>query len=170
MAVITIGAINVVDGGTGWSAATTFICLRSSANDSGVLTSMSMWFIASATGVKIGTFENTDTLKYTGRDYENIGSVTSGSKQTFTGLDCTVIVGDFLGVYNTTGLGEAVISSGFPTHYKSGDNMSNGEQTYSNINNLILSINGTGATATAIERNGVNVTEINGVAVVDLNI
>ena len=54
--------------------------------------------------VKVGTFyEDSAAPDFTNRDYETIGDVTSFSKQTFTGRNCTVNADDLVGIYGTIG-------------------------------------------------------------------
>ena len=60
------------------------------------------WFNSNATGFKVGTFSGSG-IPYDDRDYETIGAVTSGSKQTFSGLSIDVVTGDFIGCYYATG-------------------------------------------------------------------
>ena len=72
---------------------------NNAANAPGVMDSVEI-FLTSSTGtlnsVKVGTFSAAgDTL--TCRDAESIGQVGVGSKQTFTGLDITIAIGDYIG-------------------------------------------------------------------------
>ena len=106
----------------------TFVQATNPANATGYINSMEFWFFDSATGIKCGTFYGSST-SYTNRDYETIGSVTSGSKQTFTGLNCDVTSGDYLGIYFATGFIEKDTSGG-TQYYKSGSQFGAGTQTY----------------------------------------
>ncbi len=81
----------------------TILGLDNPANEGGEVTSAEMWFASTGSGVKIGTFYNTAGDDYKCRDIEVIGSVTSGSKQTFSGLNMTIVTGDYIGFYNTGG-------------------------------------------------------------------
>jgi len=75
----------------------------------GLITSIELWFASDATGVYVGTFKYThpDFWYYiTGQSNgnANIGNVTSGSKQTFSGLSIyTTTTYRYLGVYFASG-------------------------------------------------------------------
>ena len=81
----------------------TIISTTNPANATGTLDVMEIWCYAhDGAGIKIGTFSGSGT-SYTSRDFESIGAVTQGSKQTFTGKNCDVVTGDFIGEYGTAG-------------------------------------------------------------------
>ena len=130
------------------AAGYTLIFKANPANHSGKLTSFELWFDISqgnATGVKVGTFFGSGT-SYTSRDVESIGNVTAGSKQTFTGRNCLVEIGDFIGIYYATGDIEFDQDPGGANNYfKVGDQFGTGEQTYAGFTGL-ASIYGTGST------------------------
>ncbi len=137
------GAINRVTVAT---TAYTLIGLDNPANATGKITSFELWFNTNATGVKVGTFYGSGT-DYTSRDVETVGNVTSGSKQTFSGLDCDVETGDFAGVYPATGEIEwdnTLELAG--ARHKIGDQFGAGQQTYTVAAAMAPSIYGTGET------------------------
>ncbi len=113
------------------------------ANADGSLDTLEVWYKTNATGAKLGTFYGSGT-SYTRRDYELIGDVTSGSKQTFTGLACDVVSGDFIGVYSSTGAVIYRAITGSYAYYKSGDQFNAGTQTYGRDTNYSPSLYGTG--------------------------
>jgi hypothetical protein len=118
MATINVGP-GAVDLGSWFDVSgKTMISVSNPCNGTGTLDSMSFYFYyQDATDVKCGTFITNDlpTYSFTNRDYEVIGNVSYGSKQTFTGLNCSVVVGDRLGVYTTSGYIEGTSSgSGVP--------------------------------------------------------
>ena len=80
----------------------TYIALANPANDTGNIASFELWFVTNASGVIVGTAYGSGG-DYTTRDHETIGSVTSGSKQTFSGLDCDVTTGDYAAIYYAAG-------------------------------------------------------------------
>ncbi|MFA5429843.1 MAG: hypothetical protein WC329_01635 [Candidatus Omnitrophota bacterium] len=121
----------------------TMICLDNPANADGYLNTFQFWFVSTATGVKGGTFQGSGTT-YTSRDYEAIGNVSSGSVQTFTGLNCDVITGDFLGSFFTSGTIESAATGYTGLPYKAGDQFGAGEQTYSAFAGHTNSIYATG--------------------------
>lgn len=168
MAVITIGpgatVLNTSSTGT-----LTYLEKTNPANGSGLLTSMSFYCEINISGMKCGTYYGSGT-SWTLRDYENIGNITSGSKQTFTGLSCDVQLNDLIGhkkssgqlyLNNVGGYGGILLYSG--------DGFSGGTNTYTSVDGYNFAVEGTGETATAIEWNGVNISELNGVAIASIN-
>jgi len=74
------------------------------ANGTGTITSIEIWTTANdANDVYIATFYTTGTNEFSTRDYVNIGTVTSGSKQTITldsesnPISLDVVEGDYIG-------------------------------------------------------------------------
>ena len=145
MAVITIGP-GATDRTALGGASYTLIILNGAADGTGIITSFEVWFNSEGLSVKIGTFYGSDT-SYTNRDYETIGTVAAGSKQTFSGLECDVVTGDYAGIYWSSGGLERDNTGGLGIYYKLGDQFGAGEQTYELVGNFIYSIYGTGATA-----------------------
>ena len=82
------------------------------ANGTGTLTSFEIYAVSgnNVTGLKVGTFYGSGT-SWTYRDHEEIGNVTAGSKQTFTGKNCDVSSGDYLAWYISGGLIEQSVDS-----------------------------------------------------------
>ena len=106
---------------------------NNTANATGVLTVFETWFVTTGSGLKMGTFSGGGT-SYDDRDYESIGNVTAGSKQTFTGKNCDVSSGDKLGAYWLGGYVEA--TGGVVGGYiKEGDQFGSGSRTYGTYNN-----------------------------------
>jgi hypothetical protein len=97
MATIDIGSAAIDRDSVQGEATTSFIDKHNPANNTGVLDTFEVFAtIASFTNFKAGTFYGSGT-SYTYRDHEVIGAVTKGSKQTFTGKNCSVSSGDYLG-------------------------------------------------------------------------
>lgn len=144
MAVIDIGP-DAIDRGTTNPAGYTDVMLDNPANDTGTITKFELWFYNNAGGVKAGTFSR-DVANFTPRDYETIGNVTSGSKQTFTDLDCDVTAGDYIGIYYSSGDLEWDNTGYGGDYYKSGDQFDAGEQTYALQSGDAGSVYGEGAT------------------------
>lgn len=113
------------------NATYTTLCDGNYANATGILDSFEIWFVTDATGLKMGTFSGSGTT-YDDRDYESIGNVTSGSKQTFTGKNCSVSQNDLLGAYWATGTIERNATDGGNGNYwVSGDKFGSGSTSYS---------------------------------------
>ncbi len=114
MAIIDIGAPAIQR--EGWFGnGYTVINKENPANASGTITSVEI-FVETAflTGVTVGTFYTTNGNTLKCRDSEFIGSVPSGSKQTFSDLTIAVEAGDYIGIYITGGTG---FLSGIGTGY-----------------------------------------------------
>lgn len=128
----------------------TIIDKANSANDTGTIDTFEVWAGITMDGTnKVGTFHGSGT-DYTNRDGETIGTVTSGAKRTFTGLDIDVSTGDFAGVYGSAGEVETDTSGGADAYYKSGDQFGAGQQTYALGSGYAISLYGTGETAAPI--------------------
>lgn len=102
MAVIDIGP-GATNRDADWPAGYTIIDYANSANATGVLDTFEVWAATDIAGFKIGPFTVTGGPTGTSGDFESIGNVTSGSKQTFTGKTCDVTSGTYLGVHWDTG-------------------------------------------------------------------
>lgn len=169
MAAIDVGpgAIN----GDNSGGASTHIALGNPANASGTLTVFEIWAYLDLGSVKIGTFYGSET-SWTNRDYETIGSVASGLKQTFSGLNCDVQTGDCIGVYFATGRIEANSTGSGGRSIKDGDQFDAGTVSDYTVqsNTLPPSLYGTGVTAGWTGKiNGVtNPAKINGIAVANI--
>ena len=129
----------------------TRVALGNPANVTGILTTFELWMNANAPNTKVGTFTVNvgDATKYTNRDYESLGTVTAGSKQTFTGLNCDVVANDYLGNYFTAnGYIDRSDSGGSGCYAKQGDTFGAGEQTYTILDTgRDMSAYGTGISA-----------------------
>jgi len=113
------------------------------ADGNGTITSVEIWANTNLGGCKVGTFyEDGGSGKYTCRDSASIGSVTSGSKQTFSGLSIDVQTGDLIGIYYSSGTLERDGTGGDAWQY-SGDAFGTSQATYSD-KAYILSVYATG--------------------------
>ena len=139
---IDIGS-GATDRGTTNTGGYTAIDLANPANANGVLTSVEFWFGTDATGVKVGTFYGT-APDFTPRSVATIGNVTSGSKQTFTGLSISVQTGDYLGFFSTTGDIDYELTGGSDVYIKLGDQFGAGLQTYTQNAGDVQSVYATG--------------------------
>lgn len=129
------------------ASAYTILNNKNPANDTGTLTSFEMYLVGNATGLKMGTFYGSSS-SWTNRDYENIGTCTGGSKQTFTGKNCEVETDDILGYVieaNVTFYYQT--DATYTTYYKSGDYFGAGTQTYGVSTGQLRSMYATGETS-----------------------
>jgi len=131
------------------SANYTFVDKNNAANDTGTLDTFEIYANMNMSDVKMGTFSLNDAT-YHNRDYENIGSVTASSKQTFTGKNCSVVSGDYLGLGASGGKCERDTSGYVGYIIDDADNFGGGDFTLSsNLPGDALSIYATGATVAA---------------------
>ena len=117
------------------------------ANDTGTLDTIEVYFSTNSGHTDVGTFSRPSGDNFTPRDYEALGSVSAGSKQTFTGLDCDVETGDYLGLYAWGNICSAV-SGGSGFYQRTGSAFPTAQAKYYLTANRTVSIYGTGATPT----------------------
>jgi hypothetical protein len=141
MAVIDVGS-SAIDRTSNFGATDTWIDLANPVNGNGVINSVEIWANTNMTGCVVGTFYGSGT-NWTCRDYETIGNVTSGSKQTFS-VSLEAKVGDIIGIYFATGTLDWTSTGGSGTRYKAGSHFVDGEQTYSSDQGGSFSVYGTG--------------------------
>ena len=135
MTVIDVGP-GAVNASSAFNAGYTDIDKGNPANATGLLNSFEIWHYQDGTGVKMGTFGGSGT-SYSLNDFETLGNVTSGSKQTFTGLICSVTLGDFIGWYAATGSIETGTELTTPLYEYAGDTFHAGSHTYDPYNNKV---------------------------------
>jgi len=126
----------------------TYVETNNPADGTGTITTFEFWAQVNLANCKAGTFSDDGSDKYTPRDFETIGAVTSGSKQTFSGLDCDVVSGDVAGAYHSAGNFEA--TAGSTAYYKAGDQFAAGQQTYASYGRGEFSLYATGWAHTII--------------------
>ena len=142
---IDIGAAAINRAET-FPAGYTLIELSNPANENGTITSVEIWASSNLSNVEVATFYELETNMFSTRDTHTIGSVTSGSKQTFSGLSIDVEAGDYIGMYIPTGLIEEDTSGGVAMMYDGGDNIPCTNQGFSEASGYIISLYGAGET------------------------
>jgi len=148
MASIDVGSAAIASG-SNYGPLWTRINLTNPANATGVLDTVELYFVgANGTNVKVGTFYGTTTTK-TLRDFEIIGTVNLGSKQTFSGLSFDVSTDDCIGIYYTDGSLTVTTSGGGGGIHKYGDQFGAGIVTYDWTASEKMSIYATGLTPVA---------------------
>jgi hypothetical protein len=132
----------------GFSTGYTYVDRTNPANDTGVLDTFEIYAVNgySILNTKVGTFSGSSKT-WDDRDYETIGTVTSGSKQTFTGKNCDVSAGDIVGIYGATGRIESDGSGYDGVCYITGDQFGAGSASYTEVGGDCISLYATGATA-----------------------
>jgi len=126
----------------------TDVNIGNSANATGKINSVEIWAETDITGCEVATFYVVSGNYLSTRDSETIsGTITAGAKRTFT-VDLDVVVGDFIGMYFTSGKIE-YDGEGYGGFWQlSGDNI---PCTNTNFGNSYagdaISLYGTGATS-----------------------
>lgn len=146
MAVIDIGAAAIDRGTSTGITGSTVVEGSNPANNTGKINTVEMWLNVAGTGIEVATFIHAGSNVLSTRDYEYIGSVAAGSKQTFTDLDMSVTTGDYIGICGTAGTVEEELTGGVGMWYKYGDQIPCTSITFSFFANYILSLYGTGTT------------------------
>lgn len=145
MALIDIGAA-AIDRGSYSYTNYTIVGKENPANDTGTIIIVEIWAASNLSNCEVATFENLFGNYLSTRDTETIGSVTSGSKQTFSGLDMDVQTGDYLGVYFSSGeIEEDTSGDGF--WRASGDSIPCTGEEFASLINRTISLYGTSEAA-----------------------
>jgi hypothetical protein len=117
------------------------------ANADGTLDTFEVFLVSwggNLANTKIGTFSGSGT-SWTSRDYESVGTVTAGSKQTFTNGNCDVVTNDIIGIFgNTAGYIELDTTGGTAVGVYAGDAFTGSAITFSVIADWMVSLYGTG--------------------------
>lgn len=146
---IDIGGASVNSGNPigGWSQ--TILDKTNPANNTGVIDTVKTWSTGVLSNVKVGTFYGSGT-SWDDRDYQTLGTIYSGSEQTFTGLSIDVSADDIIGHYNTSQTYNLMCttSGGSGVLYANGDKFGQGAVAYNLLNATYwVSLYGTGETA-----------------------
>ena len=110
MAVINVGSAAINRAASG-AANYTIIDDNVPANGTGLLDTIEVYAKTALVGFKVGTFIPS-IPNFTPRSYVLIGDVTSGSKQTFSGLAINVVTGDRIGYVHPSGAVASATSTG----------------------------------------------------------
>jgi len=130
----------------------TRIITENLANETGKITSVEIWALTNLTDCEVATFYAVDETHYTTRDYETIGTVTAGSKQTFA-VNLDVEKNDVIGIYYSGGALAGTTDIG-NTRYATGDNIPCTNQ-YFTFSTYQVSLYGTGTTEVAVKKKNV---------------
>ena len=148
-----MGAIDIGSAATsrGFDASppATLLSVDNPANDTGQITSVEVWAkSANLSGFRVGMFFLVSGTTYECRDSETLGTVTYGSKQTFSGRTIAVATGDLIGCYWPSGGNLAMSDTGGAGQYYIGsEHIDPSDQaTYTLFDGDRLSLYGTGET------------------------
>jgi len=148
---ITAGAAAINRGSTG-NANYTLLSLDVPATGTGTIDTIEVWAASTLYNLEVATFIDEGSNNYSTRDNETIGTVTSGAKRTFTGLDMDVETDDLLGGYYSSGTIERDTSGYAGIRYDATDQIpctSNNFPDY--LADDAMSLYGTGETAGGID-------------------
>lgn len=146
MADIDMGS-SVINRNTNFSNGNTILCLENPANESGKIDTVEIWSNVDLSGCKVGTFF-IDSIFRVMRDFDTIGNVTSGSKQTFSGLNIDVEAGDTIGIFFSGGSIERDTSGGSGLEFSSGDRFTGSIFGVTNVAGDSISLSASGETVT----------------------
>jgi len=125
----------------------TWINKTNPANESGIIDTIEIYPWSDLENCEVAIFYLVAEDTLSTRDSVSLGTVTGGSKQTFSELSIDVQIGDFIGIYYTVGQLEAHTSDYDGVWYKSGDQIPCTDVTFSDYAGDALSLSGTGTTA-----------------------
>ena len=117
------------------------------ANGTGTIDTVEIWLGTNGSDVEVATFIHEGSNVFSTRDSEIIGAVTSGSKQTFSGLAMDVTSGDYLGIYGSAGSIEYDFSGYNGIWTKEGDFIPCTSETFGAGTAETISLYGTGGIA-----------------------
>jgi hypothetical protein len=144
MAAIDVGP-GAIDRGS-YTTGNTIVEGTNPANDTGSITSVEIWAESALSDCEVAIFYVVSGNNLSTRDTETIGSVTGGSKQTFSGLNMDVQTGDYIGICFSAGNLERELSGGTGYWYVAGDYIPCTNQAFTWGVTRIISLYGTGAT------------------------
>ena len=124
----------------------TYVNKTNPANESGKITSVEIWAYITMENVEVATFYVVSGDNLSTRDTHTIGTVTAGSKQTFSELDITVEAGDYIGIYGSAGNIELSVFGDVGIWWLSSDEIPCTDITFSYIASRGVSLYGTGTT------------------------
>jgi len=164
MAAIDVGG-DAINRTSFWGSTYTLVSKNNPANFSGKITSVQIWAAAQLLNCEVAIFYAVSGTNLTTRSNATIGTVNSGSLQTFP-VDLDVVAGDYIGLYFTGGAAqiEAASSGGLGLLYAAGDNIPCTNVLFTLQAGYIMSLYGTGIQAPAITSlnpdNGIVGTEV----------
>jgi hypothetical protein len=144
---ITIGTVPIDR--NSYNNTRTIVEKSNPANATGTITSVQIWAVLTMTNTEAATFYVVSGNNLSTRDTVAIGSVTSGSLQTFdiSGTPLDVVTGDYIGTYFSDGQIESTWSGGTGIWYILGDYIPCTNQAFTYGNTYIVSLYGTGTEA-----------------------
>lgn len=135
-----------IDRASGFASPRTLVDKANPANSSGKITSVEIWAISDLSNCEVATFYIVSGNNLSTRDTHTIGSVTAGSKQTFSGLDITVEAGDYIGIRYSAGSLEGASSGGVGIWDTTSDNIPCTNALFTYTASRIMSLYGIGTT------------------------
>jgi len=139
---IDMGSPAINRGSTTTDARRTYIAEENPADAAGIIDTIEIWANVNLVDCEVATFYESGGKWYT-RGYETIGSVTAGSKQTFSELSIAVEIGDWIGITYSSGRVE-MDTSGVGYWYSTSDSIPCTGHIFSHTSNRTISLYGTG--------------------------
>jgi len=131
-----------IDRGSTLSSVNTSINIGNPANASGTVTSIEIWASADLINCEVASFYSTGGDNFSTRGTETIGTVTAGSKQTFS-VSLEVQIGDYIGIYYTGGTLELDTTGGDNIRTAAGDRIPCTDITFGVYEDYLTSLYGT---------------------------
>lgn len=158
---IDIGSAAIDRGSAGpFTDTRTYVDQNNPANASGTITSVEIFANAELSNCEVATFYVVSGNNLSTRDTHTIGTVAAGSKQTFSGLNITVVAGDYIGICATAGEIDRVLSGdGYWLSYY--DKIPCVSDSFEDNADRTISLYGTGATPSGITWNTVTISKWN---------
>lgn len=125
------------------TSSVTVIDYNNPANATGIITSVEIWAYNNLSSVVVATFYEVSSGRFSPRSAVSIGSVTAGSKQTFS-VSLNVQEGDYIGLYSNGGGMERNTSGYGGIYYKSGNQTATANVDYTLAAGDAISLYGTG--------------------------
>ena len=148
----------------------TYMVIVNPADGTGKITSVEIYAVTgyNLTLVEVATFYVVSGNFLSTRDWEYIGNVTAGSKQTFV-VDLDVVAGDYIGIYFASG-GKIEADSTGTYMSKAGDNIPCTNIDFGSSTAGTISLYGTGETvAVGIKWNTQTISKWDGQVITKLN-
>jgi len=151
---IDIGA-PAINRNTIFDARDTWVEESNPANETGTIDTIEIWAANDISDCEAATFIHEGSNVFSTRDTELLGLVPAGSKQTFSGLDCDVTAGDYIGAGGASdGDIEADSTGGTGIWFGSGDKIPCSSVTFTHYASYIMSLYGTGETSAILQTVG----------------
>lgn len=123
----------------------TLVNRGNSANDTGTIDTVKIWANVELSDCEVATFLVVSGDNLSTRDSALLGTVTSGSEQTFSGLDIDVELGNYIGIYFPEDGKIRMDNSGGDGYWRTADDsIPSTNKAFQLFSGRLFSLNGTG--------------------------